>query len=36
MKEAIKMQRSHKAPEKDGIPAEFIKQGGESLTQTLH
>jgi hypothetical protein len=29
------MQRSHKAPDKDGIPAEFLKRG-ESLTQTLH
>jgi hypothetical protein len=36
IKETIKMQESHKAPGKDGIPAELLKQGGESLTLTLH
>jgi hypothetical protein len=29
------MQKSHKAPDKDGIPAELLKQG-EFLTPTLH
>jgi hypothetical protein len=28
MKEARKMQNSHKAPGKNGIPAELLKQGG--------
>lgn len=35
IKEAIKMQKSLKAPGKDGIPAELLKHGGESLMQTL-
>jgi hypothetical protein len=36
IKETIKMQKSHKAPGKDGIPPELLKQGGEFLTPTLN
>jgi hypothetical protein len=36
IKEAIKMQKSYKAPGKDWIPTELFKQGEKSLKQTLH
>jgi hypothetical protein len=36
IKETVKIKKSHKAPGKDGIPAELMKQEGESLTPTLH
>jgi flagellar basal body rod protein FlgG len=36
IKQAIKMKISHKAPGKDGIPAQRLGQGGAILTQTLH